>query len=207
MDEAAHAAGRNPQAVTLVAVSKTQPASALSLALEAGQRIFGENRVQEAEWKFAPLKERWPDISLHMIGPLQTNKVRAAVGLFDAIHSVDRPRLAAALGEEMRKQGRRIACFIEVNIGQEPQKSGIAPGDLDAFLASCREQYGLPVAGLMCIPPAAHDPVPYFRQLAALAKKGGVSCLSMGMSADFTSAIAAGATHIRVGNAIFGARG
>jgi pyridoxal phosphate enzyme (YggS family) len=206
LDAAARKAGRDPRSLSLIAVSKTHPASAIKAALEAGQRVFGENRVQEAAKKFPGLREAYPDLQLHLIGPLQTNKVKDAVALFDAIHSVDRPKLARALGEEMRKQNKRPACFIEVNIGNEPQKAGIAPADLDAFLAACKEEYALPIAGLMCIPPVGGDPMPYFQRLKSLAMRNGVSCLSMGMSADFESAIAAGATHVRVGSAIFGER-
>jgi pyridoxal phosphate enzyme (YggS family) len=206
LDAVARKAGRDPRSLSLIAVSKTHPASAIKAALEAGQRVFGENRVQEAAKKFPGLREAYPDLQLHLIGPLQTNKVKDAVALFDAIHSVDRPKLARALGEEMRKQNKRPACFIEVNIGNEPQKAGIAPADLDAFLAACKEEYALPIAGLMCIPPVGGDPMPHFRRLKSLATRNGVSCLSMGMSADFESAIAAGATHVRVGSAIFGER-
>ena len=207
MATAARSAGRNPDSLTLIAVSKTYPAATVKAALAAGQRAFGENRVQEAEKKFAGLRETYPALKLHMIGPLQTNKAAQAVALFDAIHSIDRPRLAEMLGNEMRRQNRRPACFIEVNIGQEPQKSGISPDDLDAFLVSCKQQYGLPIAGLMCIPPAGQDARPWFDRLAELSRRNGVSCLSMGMSTDLETAIAAGATHVRVGSAIFGARG
>jgi pyridoxal phosphate enzyme (YggS family) len=206
IEAAATGAGRNPKSITLIAVSKTHPAASVEAAILAGQRVFGENRVQEAERKFRLLKERHPDLALHLIGPLQTNKVKQAVALFDAIHSVDRVKLADMLASEMRAQGKRLSCFVEVNIAQEPQKSGIAPADADAFLAACKERYGLPVAGLMCIPPADEDPAPHFVRLAALARRCGVSCLSMGMSADYETAIKAGATHIRVGNALFGPR-
>ena len=206
LESAAQKARRDPRSIVLIAVSKTHPAASVKAALEAGQRVFGENRVQEAAKKFPRLREAFPDLQLHLIGPLQTNKVADAVALFDAIHSVDRPKLAKALGEEMRKQKKRPACFIEVNIGNEPQKAGIAPADLDAFLAACKEGYGLPVAGLMCIPPVGQDPLPYFQKLKALATRNGVSCLSMGMSTDFEAAIAAGATHVRIGSAIFGVR-
>ncbi len=204
--EAASTSRRDANAVTLVAVSKTHPAAAVQAALAAGQKVFGENRVQEAECKFTGLRDTNPGLRLHLIGPLQTNKVRDAVRLFDAIHSVDRPKLAAALADEMRRQDKRPACFVEVNIGHEPQKSGIAPHDLDAFLVSCKEQYGLPVSGLMCVPPAQAGAAPYFRQLADLARRCRVSCLSMGMSGDFEAAIQAGATHVRVGSSIFGSR-
>jgi pyridoxal phosphate enzyme (YggS family) len=206
IEAAAQKAGRDPRSLSLIAVSKTHPAASVKAACEAGQRVFGENRVQEAAKKFPKLREAYPDLQLHLIGPLQTNKVKEAVALFDAIHSVDRPKLAKALGEEMRKQNKRPACFIEVNIAGEPQKAGIAPSDLDAFLAACKEEYALPIAGLMCIPPAGDHPLPYFQKLKALGLRNGVSCLSMGMSADFEMAIAAGASHIRIGSAIFGAR-
>jgi pyridoxal phosphate enzyme (YggS family) len=203
---AAAAANRSANSITLLAVSKLQPVKAIEQALAAGQRVFGENRVQETEKKFPALRLKYPDLAVHLIGPLQTNKVKQAVALFDAIHSVDRAKLAEALGHEMRAQNRRLPCFIEVNIGQEPQKAGISPHDADAFVLACRERFGIPVAGLMCIPPADHDPLPYFRQLAALAKRCGVSCLSMGMSGDYAAAISAGASHVRVGTAIFGER-
>lgn len=203
---AAATAQRSVNSITLLAVSKTQPVKAIEQALAAGQRVFGENRVQEAARKFPALRQKYPDLAVHLIGPLQTNKVKQAVAVFDAIHSVDRPKLADALGHEMRAQNRRLPCFIEVNIGQEPQKAGISPHDVDAFVLACRERFGIPVAGLMCIPPANADPLPYFKQMAALAKRCGVSCLSMGMSSDYAVAIAAGASHIRVGTAIFGER-
>ena len=206
IERAAISANRSARSITLLAVSKLQPVKAIEQALAAGQRGFGENRVQEAAKKFPALRQKYPDLSLHLIGPLQTNKVKLAVATFDAIHSVDRAKLAEALGHEMRAKNRRLPCFIEVNIAQEPQKAGIAPHDADAFVLACRERYGLPVAGLMCIPPAEADPLPYFRQLAALAKRCGVSCLSMGMSGDYAAAIAAGASHVRMGTAIFGAR-
>jgi pyridoxal phosphate enzyme (YggS family) len=205
MEHASLQSGRSANAATLIAVSKTHPASAVQEAIAAGQLAFGENRVQEAQKKFERLRET-PGLKLHMIGPLQTNKVRDAVALFDAIHSIDRPKLAQAVADEAARQSRRIACFVEVNIGQEPQKAGIAPADLDSFLVNCKERYGLPVEGLMCIPPMDQDPMPHFRALAALGRKCGVSCLSMGMSGDFEAAIAAGATHVRVGSLIFGAR-
>ncbi len=206
VEAAATGAGRSSNGITLLAVSKMQPVEAIKQALAAGQMVFGENRVQEAARKFRTLKPRYPGLKLHMIGPLQTNKAAEAVALFDAIHSVDRPKLAKLLGEEMRAQERRPACFIEVNIGQEPQKAGIAPADVDSFLVLCKESYCLPVAGLMCIPPEGVDPLPYFQRLAEIARRCRVSCLSMGMSGDFETAIRAGATHVRVGTAIFGAR-
>ncbi len=206
MAAAAKAASRDPAAVTLVAVSKTHPPEAVEAALAAGQRVFGENRVQEAQAKFLPLKARYPDLRLHLIGPLQTNKVKEAVALFDVIETVDRPRLAEALAKEMERQGRRLECFIEINAGHEPQKAGVAPEAADAFIAECRTRWKLDVRGLMCIPPEGRDPAPHFELLAAIAKRNGLSDLSMGMSADFEIAIACGATLVRVGTAIFGHR-
>ena len=203
---AARAAGRDPASVKLVAVSKTQPADAVAAALGAGHRLFGENRVQEAAQKYPALRARWPDLRLHLIGPLQTNKVRDAVALFDAIETVDRPRLAESLAREMARQGKRPACFIEVNTGEEPQKSGVLPGDADQFIALCRDRLALPLAGLMCIPPEAEEPAPHFALLREIARRNGLGELSMGMSADFEIAIRFGATLVRVGTAIFGAR-
>ncbi len=203
---AAEAAGRAPQAVTLVAVSKTQPAAAVRAALAAGQRVFGENRVQEALAKYPALRGEFPDLELHLIGPLQTNKVRDAVAHFDAIETVDRPRLAEALAREMARSGRRPPCFVEVNIGEEPQKAGVLPEHADAFIADCRDRLGLPLVGLMCIPPADAAPEPYFALLREIARRNGLPGLSMGMSADYEAAIRFGATHVRVGTAIFGAR-
>jgi hypothetical protein len=204
---AAKAAGRAPESVNLVAVSKTQPAAAVRAALAAGQRSFGENRVQEAEAKYPALREAFPDLSLHLIGPLQTNKVKDAVALFDVIESVDRPRLAEALAKEMERSGRRPPCFIEVNTGEEPQKAGIPPAEADAFVRDCRERLELPVVGLMCVPPLDEAPAPHFALLREIARRTGLDLLSMGMSADFETAIRFGATHVRVGTAIFGARG
>ena len=203
---AARARGRDASEIDLVAVSKTHGANAIRAALAAGQRVFGENRVQEAEDKWPALKAEFPDVRLHLIGPLQSNKVKRALQLFDAIETVDRPRLARMLAEEMARTGRRPACFIEVNTGEEAQKSGIAPAALDAFVRECRETFGLPVAGLMCIPPANEEPSPHFGLLAEMAKRNGLFHLSMGMSADFEIAIAFGATHVRIGTAIFGPR-
>lgn len=203
---AARAAGRNPAAVALVAVSKTMPESAVAEALAAGQRLFGENRVQEAKAKWPALKERFADIELHLVGPLQSNKAREAVALFDAIHTVDRPKIAAALAEEMARAGRKLKLFIEVNSGAESQKAGVLPENADAFVAECRKTYGLSIEGLMCIPPLDEAPAPHFALLAKIAKRNGLAALSMGMSADFASAIAFGATHVRIGTAIFGAR-
>jgi len=204
--EAANKAGRDPRGVALVAVSKTHGIRAVRLALAAGQRIFGENRVQEAAAKFPRLRAEFPDLELHLIGPLQTNKVKDAVALFDVIETVDRPKLAEKLAEEMHKTGRKPRCYIQVNIGNEPQKAGVAPHDVSALLALSRDDYRLPVVGLMCIPPADRDPAPYFAQMAALAKQHQLPILSQGMSGDFPAAIAAGATHVRVGTAIFGSR-
>ena len=203
---AASAAGRAPESVTLVAVSKTHGPARIRPALAAGQRIFGENRVQEAKTKWPKLREAFPGIELHLIGPLQTNKVKEAVALFDVIETVDRPRLAAALAREMAAQNRRPHCLVEVNIGHEPQKAGVPPEDVAAFVAACREDYKLPIVGLMCIPPHGAPPEPHFRRLAELARRAGLPLVSMGMSEDYPLAVAAGATHVRVGTAIFGAR-
>jgi len=205
MVEAAKAAGRPPSQVALVAVSKTHGAAEVGVALAAGQRIFGENRVQEAAAKFPALRQQHPDLELHLIGPLQTNKVREAVALFDVIESVDRPKLAAALAAEMEAQSRWLRCYVQVNTGEEPQKAGILPADLDTFLEECRN-LGLPVVGLMCIPPVDEEPALHFGLLAGMAQRHGLPVLSMGMSGDFDVAIALGATHVRVGTAIFGRR-
>ena len=205
MAEAAREAGRPPAEVVLVAVSKTHGADAVAAALACGQRIFGENRVQEAAAKFPGLRVQHPDLELHLIGPLQTNKVREAVSLFDVIESVDRPKLAIALAAEMAAQGRWPRCYVQVNTGEEPQKAGILPAELDAFLAECRD-LGLPVVGLMCIPPVDEEPALHFGMLAGMAHRHDLPVLSMGMSGDFEVAIALGATHVRVGTAIFGHR-
>jgi pyridoxal phosphate enzyme (YggS family) len=207
VEAAARAAGRAVGSVTLVAVSKTHPAARIRPALESGHRIFGENRVQEAKGKWPALRAAFPDIELHLIGPLQTNKAKEAVALFDVIETVDRPKLAAALAREMAAQGRRPNCLIEVNIGAEPQKAGVAPDDVPAFLAACREDYKLPIVGLMCIPPHGEPPEPHFARLAELARRSSLPLVSMGMSEDFEIAVRLGATHVRVGTAIFGARG
>jgi pyridoxal phosphate enzyme (YggS family) len=204
--EAARASGRSPSDVTLVAVSKTHGADRVRELLEVGHRVFGENRVQEAEGKFPELKAAHPDLELHLIGPLQTNKARDAVALFDVIQSVDRDRLAAALAKEMERLGRRPFCYIQVNTGEEPQKAGILPKDVDAFVAQCRDQYKLPVAGLMCIPPVDEEPALHFALLAKMAARNGLAKLSMGMSADYETAVRMGATHVRVGSALFGSR-
>ena len=204
---AAAAAGRDPREVRLVAVAKTHGPQAVEAALVAGQQLFGENRVQEAQGKYPALKQRFPGLVLHLIGPLQTNKVKEAVALFDAIESVDRVKLADALAKEMARAGRRPQCFIQVNTGEEPQKAGIPPREADAFVAYCRDELGLPVVGLMCIPPVEEEPSPHFALLREIARRNGLASLSMGMSADFELAIRLGATHVRVGTAIFGARG
>ena len=200
-------AGRDPATVTLVAISKTFGAEAIAPVIAAGQRVFGENRVQEAKAKWPPLITRDNDIELHLVGSLQSNKAKEAVALFDAIHSVDRPSLAEALAKEIAKGGRKPLLFAEINTGAEPQKAGILPQDADSLLAACRDRYGLVISGLMCIPPADEAPAPHFALTAKIAKRNGLKLLSMGMSADFPVAIAFGATHVRVGTAIFGARG
>ena len=205
--QAARAAGRDPASVILVAVSKTHGAQRVRELLVAGHRVFGENRVQEAEGKFPPLKEEYPDLQLHLIGPLQTNKARDAVALFDVIESVDRERLAATLAKEMTRAGRRPACYIQVNTGEEPQKAGVLPAEVDAFVATCRDTHKLPIAGLMCIPPIDEEPALHFALLAKMAARNNLKNLSMGMSADYETAIKLGATHVRVGTALFGARG
>jgi hypothetical protein len=199
-------AGRDPASVTLVAVSKTFGAEAIAPVIAGGQRVFGENRVQEAKAKWPSLIEQHPDIELHLIGPLQSNKAKEAVALFEAIHSVDRASLCEALAKEIEKQGKTPTLFVQVNTGAEPQKAGVLPEGADAFLESCGDKYGLTISGLMCIPPADEAPGPHFALLATIARRNGLKLLSMGMSADFASAIAMGATHVRVGSAIFGGR-
>jgi PLP dependent protein len=199
-------AGRDPAGVTLVAVSKTFAAAAIAPVIAAGQRVFGENRVQEAKAKWPPLLDRHGGLELHLVGALQSNKAKDAVALFDAIHSVDRASLAEALGKEIAKQARRPLLFVEVNTGAEAQKAGVLPQETDAFLAACRDRYGLTISGLMCIPPQNDAPAPHFALTAKIARRNGLSLLSMGMSADYPTAIAFGATHVRVGTAIFGAR-
>ncbi|MBM3565202.1 MAG: YggS family pyridoxal phosphate-dependent enzyme [Alphaproteobacteria bacterium] len=203
---AARAAGRSSGEVELVAVTKTHGAARIRLALGAGHRVFGENRVQEAEAKWPAMRAEYPDIRLHLIGPLQRNKVKRAVALFDVIETVDRSSLARTLAEEMARGGNRPECLIEVNTGEEAQKSGVLPADLDAFVRECRETYDLPVAGLMCIPPLDEEPSLHFGLLAEMARRNGLIRISMGMSADFETAIAFGATWVRVGTAIFGPR-
>jgi len=203
---AAREAGRDPATVTLVAVSKTFAGDAIEPVIAAGQRVFGENRVQEAKTKWPPLIARHPAIELHLVGSLQSNKAKDAVALFDAIHSVDRASLAEALAKEIARQNRQPLLFVEVNSGAEAQKSGVLPQEADAFLAACRDRYGLIISGLMCIPPHDEAPAPHFALTAKIARRNGLKFLSMGMSADFPTAIAFGATHVRVGTAIFGTR-
>jgi PLP dependent protein len=199
-------ASRDPAEVTLIAVSKTHGTDLIEPVIAAGQREFGENRVQEAKAKWPPLLEKHPGLSLHLIGPLQSNKAKEAVALFDAIHAVDRPSLCAALAKEIERQNRKPLLFVEINTGAEPQKAGILPQDADLFLNACRDTYGLEIAGLMCIPPFEEAPGPHFALTAKIAKRNGLKLLSMGMSADFATAIQLGATHVRVGSAIFGER-
>jgi PLP dependent protein len=206
MAEACEAAHREAAAVTLVAVSKTFAPEAIVPVVEAGQRVFGENRVQEAKAKWPDLKERYPDLSLHLVGPLQSNKAREAVALFEAIHSVDRDSLCEALAREIARQGRQPLLFAEINTGGEPQKSGVLPQAADDFLRRCRDTHGLAIAGLMCLPPLDEPPAPHFALAAKIARRHGLKLLSMGMSADFAQAIAFGATHVRIGTAIFGER-
>jgi pyridoxal phosphate enzyme (YggS family) len=199
-------ARRDRASVTLIAVSKTFDAGAIAPVIEAGQRVFGENRVQEARAKWPALMSAYPGIALHLIGPLQSNKAKEAVALFDAIHSVDRPSICEAIAKEINSQKRQPELFIQLNTGEEPQKAGVAPGEADAFIASCREKYGLQISGLMCIPPVNDAPAPHFALTAKIAARNGLKNLSMGMSADFATAIQFGATHVRVGSAIFGHR-
>ena len=209
--EAARAGSRDPAEITLVAVGKTQPAERIAAALAAGQRVFGENRVQEATAKYPALRAGNPGLELHLIGPLQTNKAREAVALLDVIETLDRPRLAealqAALPREAQRNGRMPRLLVQVNTGEEPQKAGILPPLADAFIEDCRSRLKLEIAGLMCIPPAAEEPALHFALLREIARRTGLGLLSMGMSADFEKAIRFGATHVRIGTAIFGARG
>ncbi|MGF1553109.1 MAG: YggS family pyridoxal phosphate-dependent enzyme [Paracoccaceae bacterium] len=205
LDAAAREAGRDPASVELVAVSKVQPAERVEAVLDAGHRVFGENRVQEAAGKWPAWRERYPEVVLHLIGPLQTNKARQAVELFDVIQSVDRPKLARRLAEIMEETGRRLPIYCQINTGEEEQKAGVPPGEADAFVAECRG-LGLDVAGLMCIPPVDEAPSLHFALLAKIAERNGLDGLSMGMSGDYEQAIALGATCVRVGSAIFGAR-
>jgi PLP dependent protein len=199
-------ARRDRASVTLIAVSKTFEAGAITPVIEAGQRVFGENRVQEAKAKWPGLMPAYPGLALHLIGPLQSNKAKEAVALFDAIHSVDRPSICQALAKEIDSQKRRPQLFVQLNTGEEPQKAGIAPSEADDFIAGCRDKYGLAISGLMCIPPVDEAPAPHFALTAKVAARNGLKNLSMGMSADFAIAIQFGATHIRVGSAIFGQR-
>ncbi len=203
---AAREAGRDPAEIRLIAVSKTHGSDRIVPALAAGHRVFGENRVQEARAKWPALREAWPGIELHLVGALQSNKAREAVALFDVIHALDRPKLAAALAKAMDRLDRRPACFIEVNTGEEPNKAGVAPAEADAFIARCRDEFELPVIGLMCIPPVDEEPSLHFALLAQIAARNGLAALSMGMSGDFEVAVRFGATHVRVGTAIFGPR-
>jgi PLP dependent protein len=203
---AARIAGRKPDEITLIAISKTHPTAQIAPLIEAGQRVFGENRVQEAAEKWPELRERWPDISLHLVGQLQSNKALEAVEMFDCIHSLDRLSLVTALGKAMDQTGRRVPCFVQVNIGAEAQKGGVAIADLPVLLAQVQAA-SIPLAGLMCVPPAGIEPAPFFALTAKLADDHGISGLSMGMSDDFETAIMQGATHVRVGSALFGTRG
>jgi PLP dependent protein len=206
IDHACRVAGRERSEVTLVAVSKTQPAEAIAPLIEAGCGAFGENRVQEAQAKWPALRERYPEVALHLVGQLQSNKADEAVALFDAIHSLDRPSLVGALARAMDKAGRRVPCFVQVNVGAEEQKGGVAIGGLPALLAEARAA-GIPLAGLMCVPPLEIEPAPFFALLDKLARDNGLEGRSMGMSGDFETAVLLGATHVRVGTALFGARG
>jgi len=204
--DAAVAAGRNSAEVTLVAVSKVHTADRIVAAIDAGQTVFGENRVQETETKWPALLDAHPQVGLHLVGPLQSNKVKRAVQLYSAIETVDRPKLARALAKEMEACGQRVDCFIQINTGEEPQKAGVLPANADAFIAECRDVIGLPIVGVMCIPPLEEEPGLHFGLLAELAARNGVAQISMGMSGDFETAVQFGATHVRVGTAIFGTR-
>ena len=206
IERACRDAGRDPLTVTLIAVSKTFGADAIEPVIAAGQRVFGENRVQEAKGKWPALKAEFPDVTLHLIGPLQSNKTREAVKLFDVIETLDRPRLAKALADAIAATGDAPRLLVQVNTGEEPQKAGVAPAEADAFIAACRIEFGLPITGLMCIPPFDEPAGPHFALLAKIAARNGLADLSMGMSADFPLAIRFGATHVRVGEALFGPR-
>ena len=206
IDAAAEKAKRDPESIKLIAVTKTMPAQVIEEAIAAGQHRFGENRVQEANSKWPALKARHPDLELHLIGPLQSNKAEEAVALFDVIQTVDRPKIARALAEEMARQGKRPRLLVQINTGEEAQKAGIAPQDADRFVAQCRDEFGLAIDGLMCIPPFDEEPSPHFALLAKIANRLGLKELSMGMSGDFAKAILFGATYVRVGTAIFGER-
>jgi PLP dependent protein len=207
IDRAARDFGREPRDVRLVCVTKTVPAERIGLVIEAGERIFGENRVQEAQGKWPSLKAEHPDLEVHLIGPLQTNKAREAVALFDAVETLDRPSLAKVLAAEIQRAGRAPKLFVQVNTGAESQKAGVLPQQADAFIAQCRTQYGLEPTGLMCIPPVDEQASPHFALLAKIAARNGLTELSMGMSADYELAIQLGATYVRIGSAIFGERG
>ena len=206
IDEAAHAAGRDPETVALVAISKTHGVDRIADAITAGHRLFGENRVQESEAKWPALLEGAPDVRLHLVGPLQSNKVKRAVQLYHGIQTLDRLKLARALAREFDAQGRQVECFIQINIGEEPQKAGIRPREADGFIAECRDTMDLPIVGLMCIPPADEEAGLYFGLLAEIAARSGLDRISMGMSGDFETAVRFGATHVRVDTAIFGQR-
>ena len=205
--ETAREVGRSPDDIKLIAVSKTFAADAIRPVLEAGQRIFGENRVQEAQGKWPKLRADFPNVDLHLIGPLQSNKTKDAVALFDAIHTVDRPKIAKAIADEMRAQEKQLQLYVQVNTGEEEQKAGVMPADAKSFVEMCRNKLKLDIAGLMCIPPIDEEPALHFAFLSKLAQETGLEGLSMGMSADFDTAIKFGATHVRVGSAIFGSRG
>jgi pyridoxal phosphate enzyme (YggS family) len=200
-------AQRERASVTLITVSKTFGPDVITPVIAAGQRVFGENRVQEAKGKWPALVAAYPGLVLHLIGPLQSNKAKEAVALFDAIHSVDRPSICEALAKEIKSQGRHPQLFVQINTGEEPQKAGVAPDEADAFIATCRDKHGLTISGLMCIPPVEQAPAPHFALTAKIAARNGLKNISMGMSADFATAIQMGATHVRVGSAIFGHRG
>jgi pyridoxal phosphate enzyme (YggS family) len=206
IEKVAKAAGREASSVQLIAISKTFEAEDIAPVIEAGQRLFGENRVQEAKAKWPRLRERYGGVELHLVGPLQSNKVKEALALFDAIHSVDRASLATELAKEIQKAGKSLQLFVQVNTGAEPQKAGVLPEDADAFIKECRETYSLNISGLMCIPPVEEAPAPHFALTKKIAERNGLKLLSMGMSADYESAINFGATHVRVGSAIFGSR-
>ena len=206
IDAAARAVDRDPAQVSLIAVSKKQPEARVQAALDAGHRVFGENRVQEAQQRWAARRAQIPDLELHLVGALQSNKAKDAVELFDAIHSVDRDSVAQALAKEIAKQGRRPELFVQINTGEETQKAGIAPGDADAFIAWCRGELDLPIVGVMCLPPVDEEPAPHFALLAKIAERNELPKLSMGMSGDYETAVQLGATHVRVGSALFGAR-
>lgn len=206
INQALETAGRKPGSVTVTAVSKQHDEARIRPALDAGHRVFGENRIQEAAQKWPSLRDEFPDLELHLVGPLQSNKAKEAVALFDVIETVDRPKIASALAREMERQNRRPSLFIQVNTGDEPQKAGVSPSSADDFIDHCRKTLNLPIVGLMCIPPAAEPPAPHFALLAKIADRHGLNSISMGMSADYAVAAQLGATHVRVGSALFGAR-